>query len=290
MRPDSLHKITTCLVGFTAVYDSPSISSLQNPTVRHLVRLRDNRQRQRAREIVVDGIRETHRALDAGLMLKGLFLVDRQSPEVDELAKRVPASVVTISLPVLQKIAFGQHHRDVVAWFDEPSKPLASLKLSPMPIVIVLDAIEKPGNIGAVLRSADAIGADAVILCQAACDLFNPSVIRASLGTVFSVPTAQADRTSTIAWLREHGITPVTARVDAQSVYWDVDYRQPVAIVIGSEANGLGEHWERDVTGNPIETIGVRIPMHGAADSLNASVSAALLMFEAARQRRDIRS
>ena len=266
------------------MYDAPTISSLQNPTIRELVRLRDNRNRQRARVVLVDGARESERAIDAGLKLKSIFLVDVNKPEVARLANRSPSSVVQVSEAVLQKIAFGQHHRDVVALFEEPRRELSALKLSPQPLVIILDAVEKPGNIGAVLRSADAVGADAVVLCEPACDLFNPSVIRSSLATVFSVPVAQADRASTMRWVAAHGMTAVTARVDADAEYWDTDFAQPVAIVIGSEADGLGSHWFANPTSS-LRSIGVRIPMSGSADSLNASVSAALLMFEAKRQR-----
>jgi RNA methyltransferase, TrmH family len=266
------------------VYDAPTISSLQNPTIRELVRFRDNRHRQRARVVLVDGAREVERALDAGLKLKSLFLAEPSKPELAPLLKRVPNSAMLVSDNVLQKIAFGQHHRDVVALFDEPERRLRDLRLSDCPLVIILDAVEKPGNVGAVLRSADAVGADAVVLCEASCDLFNPNVIRSSLATVFSVPVAQADRASTLEWVASKGLTAIAARVDGSAEYWDVDLKVPIAIVIGSEADGLGTHWFASEAGS-LRSVAVRIPMSGAADSLNASVSAALLMFEAKRQR-----
>jgi RNA methyltransferase, TrmH family len=266
------------------VYDAPTISSLQNPTIRELVRLRDNRHRQRARVVLVDGVRETERAINAGLKLKSMFVAETGTSELVSLAKRAPIPVTKVSENVLQKIAFGQHHRDVVAVFDEPDCGLSNLRLSDQPLVIILDAVEKPGNVGAVLRTADAVGADAVILCEAACDLFNPSVIRSSLATVFSVPVAQADRASTVAWVAAKGLTAIAARVDAKDEFWNVDLKVPVAIIIGSEADGLGENWFSG-DASALRSVGVRIPMSGAADSLNASVSAALLMFEAKRQR-----
>lgn len=267
--------------------DTPMISSLQNPTVRNVVRLRDNRQRQREHVVVVDGVPEIKRAIDSGLKIKSVFVGIDAKQEIQALVERIPDSIIRVSEAVLQKIAFGQNHRDAVALFDEPQRKLEPLKLSDQPLVVVLDGIEKPGNVGAVFRSADAIGADAVVICEGGCDLFNPSVIRASLGTVFAVPAAVANRTETLAWLKANRITTVTARVDAAASYWDVDYRQSVAIVIGSEAHGLGDQWQRTNCESE-NAIAVRIPMQGTADSLNASVSAALLMFEAHRQRTNL--
>jgi RNA methyltransferase, TrmH family len=274
------NKIPTYANDFIALSTPATISSLQNPVVRYVVKLRDNRFRQRERIVVVDGIREIERAIDAGLTAKSVFIGVDDDSETVRLGQRCQSAVVRVSDAVLQKIAFGQHHRGAVALFAEPDKTLQELVLSELPIVIVLDAIEKPGNVGAVFRSADAINADAVVVCDGACDLFNPSVIRASLGTVFSVPCAQANREATLQWLATHRIKPITARVDATASYWEVDYRQGIAIVVGSEAQGLGEQWNRIHDSMP-----VRIPMSGSADSLNASVSAALLMFEARRQR-----
>ncbi|MGV3485622.1 MAG: TrmH family RNA methyltransferase [Planctomycetaceae bacterium] len=264
--------------------DTPTISSLQNPAVRYVVRLRDNRYRQREGVAVVDGVREIGRAIEAGLELKSLFVSEHQAT-LTKLASSSAHKLIRVSDNVLNKIAFGQHHRDAVAVFEAPTTSLEQLKLGATPLVVVLDAIEKPGNVGAIFRSADAIGADAVVICEGACDRFNPSVIRSSLGTVFSLPSAQANRKETIAWLAAQGLKIVTARVDAATAYWDVDYRESVAIVIGSEAHGLGPQWQLPATIGEQNSIAVRIPMAGAADSLNASVSAALLMFEARRQR-----
>jgi len=257
------------------------ITSLQNPSIKHVIKLRDNRFRRRERLVVVDGVAEIRRAFDAGLVLESLFLVEPPSRDEQTLAARVPDRVVYVSESVLQKIAFGQNHRDAVGIFKQPERSLEALKLKEFPLVVVLDGLEKPGNVGAVFRSADAVGADAVVLCEGECDLFNPSVIRGSLGTIFNVPSAQATRDEMIAWLKQNNITPVTARVDAKTTLWEIDLRQRIAIIIGSEAHGLGDQWRSE----HIAAINVRIPMHGSADSLNASVSAALLMFEAARQR-----
>ncbi len=266
--------------------ETPAIFSLQNPAVRYVVRLRDNRFRRRERLLVVDGVREITKALDRNLTLKSMFVGPEESPEIIELANRGGAATIRVTPSVLEKIAFGEHHRDAVAVFEQPDTSLSRIRLGTLPLVLILDSIEKPGNVGAMFRSADAIGADGVVLCEGVCDLFNPSVIRASLGTVFTVPCAQADRPTTLRWLKDYGLQAITARVDAQSTLWEVDFRRAVAIVVGSEANGLGEQWSFSSDSASLSAPeAVRIPMNGTADSLNASVSAALLMFEALRQR-----
>src|SRR5262249_24554052 len=154
---------------------------------------------------------------------------------------------------------------------------LAALKLPERPLVCVLEACEKPGNLGAVLRSADGAGLSAVIVADSRTDLFNPNTIRASLGTIFTVPVAAASAADVLAWLRERRMTIVAARVDAARDYTGVDFSGPTAIVLGSEADGLTEAWRApDITP-------VRLPMHGVADSLNVSATAAILFYEALR-------
>jgi RNA methyltransferase, TrmH family len=159
-----------------------------------------------------------------------------------------------------------------------PRAELADLQLPADPLVVVTEDVEKPGNVGAILRSADAVGADAVIAVGGT-DLFNPNVIRASVGTVFSVPAATASAEEAIAWLRGRGVRIVTALVDAQRLHVEANLRGPLAIVLGSESRGLSDSWR----GPDVEA--VRLPMAGVADSLNVSVAAAVLLYEAWRQR-----
>ena len=179
----------------------------------------------------------------------------------------------------MAKLAFGDRHEGIVAVIRAPSQALDALQLPAAPLVVVVDGVEKPGNLGAVLRSADGAGADAVIAASPRTDLANPNVIRASAGTVFALPTAAAPTDDVLAFLRERGIRPIAARVDATRPYTDADLTGAVAIVLGTEAEGLGPAW----SGGDIET--VRLPMHGIADSLNVSVTAAILLYEARRQR-----
>ena len=156
---------------------------------------------------------------------------------------------------------------------------LDSLTLKENPLVVVLESVEKPGNLGAVLRSADASGADAVIVCDPLTDMFNPNLIRSSIGAIFTVPVATATSEETIAWLKERGIRIYTAQLQDSEWYYDTDMCKGTAIVMGTEATGLTQCWRQAADAH------IRIPMLGRLDSLNVSVSAAILMFEAVRQR-----
>lgn len=177
------------------------------------------------------------------------------------------------------KIAYRGGTEGIIAEVRDRSLGLDDLQLGPAPLIIVLESVEKPGNLGAVLRSADAAGADAVIVCDPLTDLYNPNLIRSSLGGIFTVPCVATDSASAIAWLKQHGIRILTAQLQDSVWYYDSDMRRGTAIVIGTESTGLTQQW-RDAADEHI-----RIPMLGQLDSLNASVSAAILLFEAVRQR-----
>lgn len=160
-----------------------------------------------------------------------------------------------------------------------PPHGLGDIVLPNNPLVAVLEGVEKPGNIGAVLRSADAAGVSALVLADPRTDLYNPNAIRASLGTIFSLPAAVASAEDSLAWLRTKGLQIVAARVEGSAIYTEIDYRRPMAIVLGSEADGLSPLWTAD------DIRAIRLPMLGAADSLNVSATAAVLFYEALRQR-----
>jgi len=283
----------------------PIISSSQNPLIRRVLKLRDNRYRQREGAVLVDGTREISRALAAGFRLQVLLApatrdaesplnADRGETILQKLADDAGGSVVLVSDELLAKVAYGGNPRGAVAVFDRPDPmTLDRVRLPENPLVLVLVGIEKPGNAGAIFRSADAVGADAVILCGGGCDLFNPNLIRGSLGTVFSMPAVQAVESEAFAWIRERGLNCVTTIVGASQSFWDADYRGPTAIVVGSEAEGLAGCWRPEAGGPLVATVAsddesltmVSIPMSGIADSLNVSVAAAVLLFEARRQR-----
>jgi len=266
------------------------IRSHANPTIRHLVRLRDNRTRRKEKRLLVDGWRETGQAIEAGLELVRLVIPEStkdSKADASLVEKAVSESkLIRVSDSVMQKISYGDHSRGAVGEFFESKKTLSDLRLPDTPLVLILDCLEKPGNMGAVFRSADAAGVDAVILCGGGSDVYNPNAIRSSLGTVFSIPNVSATENEAIAFCVEHNIQIVAARVESSTELWSTDLTGPLAIVLGSEANGLGHHF-LTVGNQPIAA--VRIPMLGAADSLNVSVSAAVILYEIQRQRHDRR-
>jgi RNA methyltransferase, TrmH family len=289
-----------------AVPPFTTISSPRNPLIRHALRLRDNRFRQRDGAVIVDGTREIGRALASGLKLRSLFIAASEAVETAQYEHCAEASLVLVAPDVLAQIAYGNNPRGAVAVFDRPQdRTLEHLSLPADPLVVVMVGIEKPGNAGAIFRSADAVGADAVILCQAKCDLFNPNLIRSSLATVFTVPSAEASQAETLRWLGQQKFQCLAAIVGASQTIWDADYRGATAIVLGSEAEGLDAAWrrtpqddkaecgetdkdarKRDPSGDAaVNLTAVSIPMLGTADSLNVSVTAAALLFEASRQR-----
>lgn len=248
--------------------------------------MRDNRARRKANRILVDGWRETRCALRAGLTATGIFYceqsIQQRTPEELHVRERFSEHAVHVSSTVMQKISYGQSDRGVVAEFEAPDWDLGQLTLPSNPLVLVLDCLEKPGNLGAAFRCADAVGVDAVILVPESSDRFNPNAIRSSLGAVFTVPSAVAEESVARNWLAKHGVNLFAARVESSQPMWNTEFGNSTAIVIGSEANGLASHWQSD---ERVPVHGTQIPMAGQVDSLNASVSAALLLYEAKRQR-----
>jgi TrmH family RNA methyltransferase len=261
----------------------PPITSLTNPRVKAAVRLRDRRERETTGLTIIDGAREIRHALDAGVRVETTFLAEEllRTADAHAVAERLRhrPSTIAVSPAVLAKIAYGERSDGIVAIVESPHARLAELVLPDDPLVVVVEGIEKPGNLGAVVRTADGAGVDAVIAADPRTDPFNPNAIRASLGAIFAVPVVAAGTAETLAWLIERGIRPVAAIVDAATDYVAADLRGPLAIVLGSEADGLTGAWH-----DPIVTA-IRIPMHGIADSLNVSIAAAVVLYEAIRQR-----
>lgn len=268
------------------------LRSSANPKVRHLLRMRDNRARRRAGRIIVDGWRETSQAIKAGLVLRGIYLPHDTPTRADEAADGDVQCVLTassdrlephwVSESLMKKISYGQSSRGIVAEFEQPHRDLNDLSLPPNPLILILDQIEKPGNVGAVFRCADAAGVDAVILCENGSDAFNPNAIRASLGAVFRVPSASVNQEHLVEFLINRGIRPLAARVQSSESLWAADLSTPLAIILGNEATGLGDRWARL---GQHAIAGIRIPMLGQVDSLNVSASAAVIAFEVARRR-----
>ena len=262
----------------------PGIVSPSNPRIKAAVRLRDRRERDHTGLTLVDGARELRRALDAEAVVEEAFVHEPLVRSVDarlvlQRLQAAEANLVAVSDTAFGKLAFGDRSDGIIAIVRTPETDLKRLEMPPDPLVAVLEGVEKPGNVGAVLRSVDGAGADALVVADPRTDVFNPNAIRASLGTIFTVPIGAGTTADVRAWLQGLTIRVVAARPDAAAAPWDIDLTGPVAIVLGSEAEGLGERWLDD------EVTGVRIPMRGSADSLNVSVAAAILLYEARRQR-----
>lgn len=260
------------------------ITSQQNPRVKSAVRLHDRRHREKQGRIRIDGARELLRAIDAGVdVLEGFVCRTLCQTEASrQVLARLPqcsAAVLDVTEAVFERLAFGDRTEGVVGVAAMPKPVLADLTLPSDPLVAVLEGVEKPGNVGAVLRSADAAGVSALIVADGRTDLYNPNAIRASLGTIFTLPVCAAASPETLEWLRGHGLAIYAARVDGSLQYTEADFRRPAAIVLGSEAEGLTDVWKGD------DVIPIRLPMLGAADSLNVSATAAVLFYEGLRQR-----
>lgn len=268
------------------------ITSTNNARVKNVVRLSSHRRhREDLQQTVVEGSREVRRCLDAGIVPAEIYIcLDLVAPEDQDLFEHLqsqfasapsarPSPLATVSADVFAKMAMREESGGILLVIPYTQTALDHLPLSPMPFLVVVEGAEKPGNVGAILRTADAAGVDGLILCSGGTDLHNPNVIRASLGTRFTVPVAEAPTDAVIRWLRRQRITTVAATPDAALCYTAVDLGGPVAIVTGSEAHGLSAQWLRAADRQ------VTIPMFGVADSLNLATSTALMLYEVVRQR-----
>ena len=254
------------------------ISSLQNQKIKQLVLLQQkSSERKRSGLFVVEGLRELRHCVSKGYEIDSLFFCSALLGEsIDDL---LVASSYEVTEQVYGKIAYRDSTEGVVAVMRMRHTALEDLQLSDRPLLVVLESVEKPGNLGAVLRSADAAGADAVIVCDPLTDLYNPNLIRASIGALFTVPTVAVSSEACIRFLKARGIRILTAQLQDSELYYDTDMTCGTAIVMGTEATGLTNQWREAADAH------IRIPMLGQLDSLNVSVSAAILLFEAVRQR-----
>lgn len=259
------------------------ITSTANPRIKAAAALKERKGRERTGTFLIEGAREIGRALAAGLEVVEAYCGEHLSPEetriVADLSRAKRLMVYQLSDAVLKKISSRENPAGVVVVARMPRLSLAAFHPPKKALLLVSVGLEKPGNLGALLRSADAAGADAVLVAGGV-DLYNPQVIRNSTGVVFSLPTFTASEEVVLDWLLQHRIPMVATTPQTEQTYWDVDLRGPVAIVMGTEHQGLDGTWlER-------AAFRARIPMQGQADSLNVSVTAALMLYEARRQRR----
>ncbi len=250
------------------------ISSPANEQVKRLVRLQQRRHRDEERLFVVEEPRIIERALQRGHFPVETYICPDDNPQDFGLAH------ATLSLEAIDRASYRSSSTGIIALFPYWDTGLNLMSLSADPLLLVAEGLEKPGNLGALLRIADGAGADGVIMVEPAADPFNPNTVRSSTGTLFTVPVAIADRADVVGWLKSHHIPSVATSPVAVSAYWEAALAGPVAIWVGSEALGLSEEALANADAK------VSIPMHGGADSLNTAVSAALVVYEAVRQRR----
>lgn len=259
------------------------IASLQNPRIKATVRLRERRGREAVGQMLVEGYHELRLAWQSGLRPVEIFLAPdllrREEESLLAELHQAGIAVTAVTPTVMAKLAYRENPDAWLAVAPMPRRTLDNLQLGADPLLVVAEAVEKPGNLGAILRSADAAGADAVILCDRVTDLYNPNVVRASKGTLFRLPVVEATSAETFAWLERKTLRIVAATPAATQVFWDADLRGGIAIAVGTEKEGLSQRWlQRSETQ-------VVIPMCGGADSLNVAQAATLLLYEALRQR-----
>ena len=256
------------------------ITSVQNARIKHVVALQQKSSLRREEGLfVVEGQREIEHCIACGYEVKELFhLTGGQTLCEANLTKGL--TPCEVSPQVYEKMAYRGSTEGIIAIVKCKEHRLKDLQLPKDPLIVVLESVEKPGNLGAILRTAEAANVDAVIVCDPLTDLYNPNLIRASIGGVFCIPTAVCSSKECIAFLKEHKIRILTAQLQDSYDYYDYDMRHATAIVMGTESTGLTDIWREAADAH------IRIPMLGRLDSLNVSVSAAILMYEAVRQRK----
>ncbi|MDP4186287.1 MAG: RNA methyltransferase [Bacteroidota bacterium] len=259
------------------------ITSVRNPRIKNFQHLQKARERREQNLFIIEGLKELSVAVNQHYHFESLFFYPELISE-DQLGKQVKGintdvEVFPVSRDVYEKIAYRENSGGIVALARPRQHQLEDIPLSNVPLLLVLESVEKPGNLGALLRTADAAGLDGVIVCDPQTDLYNPNVVRSSIGCLFSVPVAICNSSEAIEWMRTKGITIYCTYLQAAVPYHTVDFKRPSAIVMGTEADGITPLWVKAADQNII------IPMRGDADSMNVSTSAAVVVFEACRQR-----
>ena len=254
------------------------ITSSANPKFKRLIALlQKSSERRESALFTVEGVREISHCIEAGYKPDCIFFC----PDIVREETLPQCRHFALSAGLYAKAAYREGTEGAIGVFQAIEHPLSSLHLKDNPLIAVLESVEKPGNLGAVLRTCDAAGADALIICDPRTDLYNPNLIRASIGAVFTVPTAVCTTAQAITFLKSKGIRILTAQLQDSSLYYDCPMTKGTAIVMGTEATGLSDKWRQAADAH------IRIPMLGKLDSLNVSVSAAILLYEAVRQRND---
>ena len=269
----------------------PVIESLQNPKVKAALKLNNRRERNQTGLFVIEGYRELRRAVEGGVQIRSVFICPELFLGVNEQAligqiRQLGSDVIECMPHVFEKLSYRDRPDGLLAIGVQMKQTLALLTQRianrKNVLLVVAESIEKPGNLGTILRSADAAGADGVIVCDRCTDIYNPNVVRASVGTLFTLPVVEAEGGEVLAWLKQHQIRSVAATPSAEQEFTEVDLRGSIAIAVGTEQLGLSKLW---MDGAELH---VKIPMHGVADSLNVATATTLLLYEVVRQKKNV--
>jgi TrmH family RNA methyltransferase len=258
----------------------PPITSHQNPKIKNVLALEKARERKEQNVFVLEGIKELSLAIEGGYGINTVFFCP-QIISVESILKVVKEEnlLIPVQQNVFEKIAYRDSTGGVIAIIQQKKHTLEDIQLRKNPLVLILESVEKPGNLGAVLRTADAANIDAVIICDPQTDFYNPNVIRSSVGCIFTTQIASTTSQEAIAWLTKQGIKIFATSLESSTPYHKIDFTSPSAIIMGTESTGLSDTWIRAATSSVI------IPMRGKIDSMNVSNAAAVIIFEACRQR-----
>ena len=262
------------------------IKSTRNPRIRHLSRLKDSRYRRRHGHFIIEGRRELNRALDRGLPLEEVFFAReylRNPASHQTLARASTAGlqVTRLSPDAFLKCSYRENPDGLLAAAPMWRRDLSEIPVNPQALVMVLESVEKPGNLGNLIRTADAAGVDGVIVTDPATDIFNPNVIRASQGSLFETRPVVCSNEQCLNWLQDREIVPYATSPRGTTNLWEAHFDRATAIILGSEQSGLSDFWVTNAA------VGLSIPMRGLADSLNITSAAAIVLFEVLRQRRE---
>jgi TrmH family RNA methyltransferase len=258
------------------------ITSRQNPKIKNIALLQKHGERLQQNLFILEGIKEIVKAIESDYQFESVFFYPKiiDKFELSSLFKNIlPKQLYEVNAEIYEKIAYRENSGGIIALARPKIHSIELIKLSAKPLILVIESVEKPGNLGAIFRTADAAGIDAVVICDPKTDLYNPNAIRASLGCVFTVPSVLTTSHDAIEWLKTNNIRIFCSYLKASVSYHTINYTGPSAIVMGTEATGISRSWVDAADANII------IPMKGAADSMNVSTSAAVLIFEACRQR-----
>ena len=260
------------------------LTSINNPRIKEVKNLRESVARRASGFFIIEGCRELSLALEAGIAITSFyfcpeFLGNDIHGQLLARIRNTKVAIFEVSKQVYEKIAYGNRREGLLAVAKRPHLNLSETRCKAVPFVVIAEHIEKPGNLGALVRTADGAGADMVIAADSVTDTYNPNAVRSSRGAVFTIPVVNTSSEEALRWLKKNNIKIIAALIEAETVYTDIDFKKPFAIVLGSEDKGLSALWKDNADYR------VRIPMAGKADSLNVSASAAIVLFEAVRQR-----